>query len=352
MKSRSLAVLLGAVSLALPATAQGDRILFTDGTSADGVTVISFTVKEIKYTAKNSEQARGTDQVAKVELGKFKEVFARGLTDPDLLLTQAREQLETKEAKAMLLAQIGFTGAASRFFNQGNAAAAVGALEEMQKAMPDAGMVPDVYRQKFEYYIGLGGKGAGNAQQVAKKYQADAIVGAWPNGFALEAEFVLALAERMAGGNPKDFQGKLQAVIAKAAGTVQFVADRANVQLAHSLRETKDKDRARQIYDDLARRDGVDVNSRAGSMLGLGLLMLEDAGSDKELARKALLMFLRVHLETSDCWQSLQGEALYHAILAADKWRGSEYQYVMARCRGVLFNEFKGTEWEQKARGR
>ena len=62
------------------------------------------------------------------------------------------------------------------------------------------------------------------------------------------------------------------------------------------------------------------------------------------------MTFLRVRLETKDAWASLQADALYHAILAADKWRGSEYQTIMARCRGVLFSEFAGSEWAERAK--
>ena len=64
----------------------------------------------------------------------------------------------------------------------------------------------------------------------------------------------------------------------------------------------------------------------------------------------ALLLFLRVRLETTDAWPSLQAEALYHAILAADKWRGPEYGLVMARCRRLLSEEFRETEWAEKAK--
>lgn len=346
MKSRLIAASL-TLLWAVPAFAQDDQIVLSDGTTIPGVRVASFDIRDLRYTKGPANESVSTDKVVKVELGKFKDVYRRGLRDPDAMLTIAREQLKEKN---LVLAQLGFTGAAAQFFDGNQAPQAVATLEELEKGIPEAGMLPEVYRQKFEYYMGLGAKGADSAAKVAEKYRFAATGGAWPAGLIVEAEFFEALAERVKGGNPKDFQAKLRTVIGKASSN-PIVANRANVQLAHSLRESKDLDGARRIYEDLAERDGVDGSTRAGAFLGLGMLALEEAqGGDREAARRAMLMFLRVRLQTKDAWPSLQAEALYHAILAADKWRGSEYQTIMARCRGVLFNEFAGSEWAERAK--
>lgn len=345
MKSSILAV-LSVGSLALCAAAQNDRIHLNDGTVIDGARVTSFDIRDLKYAKGGSSQSVSSDKVAKVELSKFSDTFRRALgnRDPEVLLTMAREQLKAKDN---LLGQLGLHRAAIMFFDQGKAAEAVAALEEMQKALPEAGMVPEVYRQKFEYYLGLGASGVGNAGKVAKAYLDAAQGNAWPPGFALEANFFGALADR---ADPKTFQSKLRSIVDNASGANPAIANRANVQLAHSLRETKDAAGARKIYEDLAAKDGVDVNSRAGAYLGLGLLLLDEGAANKEANRAALMMFLRVRLETRDAWSNLQAEALYNAIQAADRWKGGEYQFIMARCRGVLFNEFGKTEWAARAK--
>ncbi|MBL9076959.1 MAG: hypothetical protein JNL08_05615 [Planctomycetes bacterium] len=344
MKSSLIAVSLSFL-WAVPALAQDDRVVLANGTTIEGVRVASFDIRELRYTKGGNNETVPSDQVVKVELAKFKDVYRRGLSDPDLMLTVAREQLKEK---SLLLAQLGFVGAAAQFFDSDQASQAVAALDELQKGIPEAGVLPEVFRQKFEYYMGIGR--GGDALKVAQKYRLDAQGGAWPAGLAVEGEFFEAMAERANGGNPKDFQTKLRSVIGKASSS-QIVANRANVQLANSLREAKDIDGARRIYEDLAQRDGVDSSTRAGAYLGLGLLAYDKAqGGDKEAAREAMMLFLRVRLQTKDCWPSLQAEALYHAIHAADKWRGSEYQTIMARCRGVLSAEFPGSEWTSKAK--
>lgn len=331
----------------LPAVAQEDRVHLTNGTTVEGVKVVSFDVRDLRYTKGGSSENVPTDQVLQVDLGKFRDVYARGLKDPDLMLTLAREQLE---AKNLLMAQLGFVGAAAQFFDINEAAKAVASLNELKKSIPEAGVLPEVFRQKFEYYMGQGNKSA-DAVKVAQEYRTEATGGAWPAGLVLEAEFFLVLAERTAGGSPKEFQAKLQAVVSRAGSANQTIQNRANIQLANSLRQAKDIEGAKRIYDDLSKRDGVDTSSRAGAFLGLGLILLDEATPEtRDVAKQALLMFLRVRLQTRGAWPSLQAEALYHAVLAADKWRGSEYQTIMARCRGVLFNEFPGSEWAKRAK--
>lgn len=347
MTSRTSAASLLAALLATVAVAQDDTVHLINGTSVTGVRVTSFDVRALKYTKGSATETVSSDQVAKVELKKFADVYRRGLRDPDLMLTVAREKLADKE---LLLAQLGFVGAAAQFFDADKPGEAVGALEEMQKAIPEAGVLPEVYRQKFEFYMGQGAKGVGSAAQVAKKYQQDANSNAWPAGFMVEADFFASLADRK---DPKDFQTKLKAIVSKAGGNYPVVANRASIELAHSLRETKDVDGAQRLYDEVSKKDTADSSSRAGAYLGLGkILMDKSSAGDKESFKKAMLLFLRVRLETKDAWPSLHAEALYHAILAAQKWQGPEFGLVMARCKRLLNDEFGGTEWAEKAKQR
>lgn len=338
--------LLGLLAvLVAPVAAQDDVIHLVNGTSITGVRVTGFDIRNIKYSKGGTNEQTSTDQVAKVELKKFAGTYARGLKDPGIMLTMAKEKLAEKD---LLLAQLGYVGAAAQFFDAEQPGEAVGALDELQKAIPEAGVLPEVFRQKFEYYMGLGGKGANSATQVAKAYQAAAQANAWPAGLMVESDFFVALAERK---DPKSFQTQIKAVASKAGGTHPVIANRANIELAHSLRETKDTEGAQRIYDEISKKDGVDGSSRAGAYLGLGKILLEkSAAGDKESFKKALLLFLRVRLETKDAWPSQQAEALYHAMLAADKWRGPEYGLVMARCRRLLNDEFGATEWAEKAK--
>lgn len=348
MNARTPATIL---LLALPLLAQDDRIRLVDGKEVEGARVISFDVRELKYSKGGATEMVPSDRVVQVTLGKFKDIYRRGESskDGEEYLPVARDQLA---AKNPLMAQVGFIAAAKAHFDNDKAAMAVGALDELEKALPEAGVIPDVYRLKFEYYISRGDKNAAqSALSVARKYTTAAAGGAWPAGFGLEAEFFTALAERVSGGDPKAYQGKLRDIMNRALGTQPMVANRANMQLANSLRETGDKEGARKIYQDLVNKDNIDDSSRAGGYLGLGLLkMAEGDAANRDPFHEALLLFLRVRLETKDAWGSLQAEALYNAMLAAEKWGGPDFRYIHGRCRAVLRNEFPNSEWAALAK--
>lgn len=344
-----------AVALLLaPLAAQGDTVRLVSGTVVEDASVQGFTIRELRYRKGGSPQSVPADQVAGIELGRFRDVYRRGLADrgdPDLLLETAREQLKQKND---LLAQFGFVEAARLFYQRGKGAVGGSALEELVQGIPDAGLLPEFYRLKFDNYMSRGdAEGYRNALIIARKMHQDAMTNAWPSGFALEGEFYTALAEGAAsGGKPKEFQDKMRQVAARAMTTNPQLAGRANVQLAHSLRQTGDKEAAAKIYQDILAKEASDENSRAGAYLGLGLLELERPNADAEVYRKALMNFLRVRLETRNCWDSLQAEALYYAMSAADKWRGADYAQIIGRCRYILANDFAGSEWAQRAQAR
>ncbi|MFO1077376.1 MAG: hypothetical protein U1E73_06575 [Planctomycetota bacterium] len=340
MKNRLAAFLL----LALPVLAQDDRVFLNNGTVLDKIKVTSFDIRELKYTQGGTSKSVSTDQVGKVDLAAFNDTFRLGLKDPGLMVTKANEVLADKEA---LLGQLALVAASAMFFDNGQAQEAVSALDDLQKSVPNAGVLPEVYRQKFEYYMGQTGHAA-DAGKVAKKYLAEAQGSAWPQGLITEAEFFVAMADRGAGGNAKDFQGALRGIIARA-GDNQLIANRASVQLANSLRETKDVEGAKKLYQSLVDKDGVDSSSRAGAYLGLGQIVMEAAGNDADANRRAMLLFLRVYLETKDAWPSLQAEALYNATQAAGRWKGADWQYIQARCRGALKADFPKSDWTQLA---
>lgn len=347
MKSRFLTTALLAALSAGALVAQDDSILLLGGTKIDGCRVTSYDVRNLKYTKAGNGDSVSTDQVAKVTLGKFKDTFARGMKDADIMLTMAREQVEQKN---LLLAQFAFLHAATRFFDTDDAAKAMGAFDELVKAVPEAGVLPDMYRAKFEYYMSLGAKGSASALAVAKKYQGDAVSNAWPTGLATEADFFLVLADRVA---EKEYQTRLRGIISKASGSNPMIAARANVELANSLRESKDKDipAAKKLYEEVLERDGGDTNARAGALLGYGKILFAEAGSDKDAVKKAMLTFLRVRLETKDCWASLQSDALLQTMLAAKKWGGPEWTLVFARCRRILSSDFAGSDADKQAAG-
>ena len=179
MTSKILAASLSALLVAAAATAQSDKIHLVNGTVIEKCKVTDYGIRNVRYKRGSGTESVETDKLAKLDLGGFKSVYARGLNDPAMMLTLAREQVKAKDA---VMAQVGLVGAANGFLDQGDPAQAVATLNEMAKAFPEGGALADVYRLKFEYYMGAGSR---DALTVAKKYEQDAIGGAWPLGGAV-----------------------------------------------------------------------------------------------------------------------------------------------------------------------
>jgi hypothetical protein len=339
-----------ALACAAPVATQ-DRIVLVNGDVIENAKIQSFDIMQLKYTARGTTDAVSTDRVAKLDLEKFADVYKRGEAskDPQLYWHTARDRAQAKDE---VMAQLGFVKAANLFLDNGNERDAFAALEEMQAQFPSGGLLPEVYRLKMETYLSKGPDKARDAAIVANKYLTDASTGAWPQGFLHEGEFFKILADGAAGGaDPKVFQSRLRDLLGKVQGAFPMLANRMSVQLAHSLRTHGDPEDARKIYEDLAGKENADANTRAGAYLGLGHVALAKAGSsDRDLARQALLDFLRVRLETRDAWPVLQAEALYHAMLAAEKWQGEDWKYIVARCKFIVLNEYPSTEWASRAK--
>ncbi len=346
---KTYAAVLPTLLLVAVAAAQGDTVTLASGTVVEGVNVQAFTVRELKYSKGGSSETVSSDQVVSVVLGKFRDVYRRGLADRsgDMVIDEARNQLK----KDALMAQFGYVEAARLFFGDDKDGTAGTVLDELREKIADAGLVPEAFRMKFEAYMGRGdASGYQSASSLAKKYATEAVTNAWPAGFAIEADLFGVLAEGAAGGDAKDFQSKMRTIAGRAAAVSPILTGRANVQLAHSLRATGDAEGARKLYDDVLERS-TDDNSRAGAYLGLGLLaMSKGDAANREPYREALLSFLRVRLETKGSWVSLQAEALYHAMLAAEKWGGQDFRLVAGRCRFLLLNNFPGSEWAGRAK--
>lgn len=349
MKFQHAAAILFTVAVA---NAQ-DTLVLTDGKRIEDARIQSFDIRELKYQKGGSSQTVASDKVDSIELGKFADTYRRGLAarDPDLMVTTVRDQVTQKNK---LMAQLGYVAAARMFFQNGDAPKAAAALDELEKSVPEAGVLPEVYRLKFHHYMSLGDKGAlQNAGIVAKKMQNEAVTNAWPNGFAIEGELYSAMVENAQGGDARAFQTKMREIVGKSLGNYPNLVNTANIALANSLRLNKDTAGAAKLYQEIVAKDSADDGARGGAYLGLGLMrMAEGDAANRDPFRDALMMFLRVRLETKKAGPGLQAEALYNAMLAAEKWGGEEWRLIASRCKWYLINEYAGTEWADRARSR
>ena len=338
-----LALLAGA------AMAQDDRVVVLHAEAVNGVSVQAFDVRELKYARGAETAAITADRVLAVELARAAEIYRRGLAahDAELLRAAAREQLA---AKNPLLAQAGFLAAGQLLVAAGRDEGAAAAYDELQRAVPDAGVLPQLLRLRVERGLRSNDQaGLLAAQAAVRRWQGDALAGAWAPGLRLEAELFAAMVARAQGGDAKSFQARLRDFAGRARSGSPELADRATALLADTMREAGDDEGAQRAYQQLVDDDGGDDDARAIAWIGLGLLSMQNGSTaDRAPFRRALLQFLRVRLDTRNAADRLQAAALYHAITAATRWGGEDSRSVIARCRGLLLGDHADSEWARR----
>lgn len=330
--------------------AQSDRIVWTDGSVTDKIRVTDFTWKEVTYSERGSTETRSADMVASLDVSKvrdtFKRAFAAGTDDERY--SQFRLQIDKINDRTFEV-QFGYLAAARLLMKNGETNEAFALLEKLQKDHPKSGFLPDVFRIKLDHYMGLGADGARNAKTVAKQFRDTAVGEAWPDGFVAEADYFSILAKSLGGEvEGKALQKELEGLIGRTRDRFPNVADRAMVQLGTVQRQLNDMDGARENFEKVLDKDGIDAGTRAQALIGLGhVQMAAGDPSNKEPYRAALMAFLRVYV-MPEASPGQKAEALYSGSQAAEKWGGPDSSAMARRLRGYLRRDFADSPWAKK----
>lgn len=346
---RTLAFAL--VTALAPLTAQDDRIQWVDGTVTENVRVTDFTVFEIKWQARGSSDSRSSDKVAKVEVARVREAFARAFSSARTeQIPQFLNEAERRARSKDFLAQFGFLEAAERFIGNDQVGDGFQVLEKMVELIPNAGLMPELYRRKAEYYLGRGKDGAKDALTVARKFRQVATTQALPQGYAVEAEYLELMAEGAAGMSEADFTGRMQALLNKAEGTQPIIANRIRLQIARQAHLAGRGEEARRIFTGLlAKPEALDQASYARALVGMGHIHFKEAdATKKELFRDAMMSYLRAYLLCPEADDETKAEALYHGAQSAEKWGETDSRLIVGRLRALLRRDFQHTTWGQR----
>jgi len=338
--------------LAPAATAQKDRIVWTDGTVTDSIRITDFNLREVKFSQRGSTETRSADTVARLEVNKVKDAYRRayGAAGDDERYSQFISTAQKLVGKNDFMAQWGYMEAArlARSIQEDSQAFAV--LEEMASKLPDSGFSPELYRFKLDFYLPLGKEKARSAIAVASQYSKAAIEKGWPDGFVHEAAYYDLMARAVdgtvVGGQ---LQGEFKGLLNKTEGAYPAVADRVKVQMAHAQRRDGELAAAKKVYQTLVDKNGVDDDTRLQALLGLGHTHFASGDpTNTEPYRDALMAFLRVYLEAPSSAGSMKAEALYHGGLASEKWRGPDSGAMARRLRGYLRRDYPESEWANR----
>ncbi len=345
-------VVAAAVLAACPSlAAQSDRIVWTDGTVTKDVRVTDFTWKEVTWTERGNESTRSADLVASIDCEKWADTYKRALAagTASEAYDQYRLQLDKLTDKPFLQ-QYGFIEGARLLVGNAEYSEAFALLEKLRADCPNSGFLPDVFRFKLDYYLGLGAEGANNAKTVAKKYKDTAIQEGWPDGFVADANLYETMAKAAAGeATGSALQNELKGLVSRTESTYPDVASRARVQYGHALRAANELDTAREAYEEVLSKDGISERVMAQALVGLGYThMATGDPSNTEPYRDAMLAFLRVYLAAPNAGKELRAEAVFNAAAAADKWRGDDASAMARRLRSYLRRDFADTSWAER----
>lgn len=333
------------LALPVPALAQ-DRIGWTDGTFTDPRTRVNeFTAFQVRYTARGSREEDSSDRVAVIEVASVRDAYRRGIStdDPAAVLATAKRLLEDGDK---FVAQFGFHRAAKMYLAEGLQEEGFETLDELKAAIPDSGFIPDCYRMKIEYLLAQGRPGGAEAAALADAYATQVLSAGMPQGFGLEAEYYKAMAEFTAGStNPAGLHRTLSSLLVKVSGPNPTLANRTRLAIGTAARLQGRTEEAKQAYEELAKSEAVDIDTRAGAFLGLGHLAYERTSSDRDNYREALLAFLRVYIETADANDNVVAEALHYASESAKNWQGPDWNFMSQKLSRVLSQEYAHTTW-------
>ena len=348
--------------LALPALGQEgakDVITWLDGSKTENARVQSFTLREIKFAHKGNSETKPGESVANIELAKAKEdTFKRGYGAPPKEAPGQFVEVARKLAKSEpLVAQVGFIEAARVALNLGgaeNAQMAFDILKELAEQIPDTGFMGEVWRSRLDYYLAGGAEDAKNATTAADNYSKIATTSGWPDFYVNDAAYYVVMAKSSSGKlAPAALQTELKALLTKVEGQTPYVANRVNVQLAHSLLQQKKSDDAKKILDGLLAKEGLDRATYASALIGLGHVLMDSGDPTKrDPYRQALLAFLRVFVEAPDAGHEIVAEALYFGAEAAEKWSEKDSALMAGKLRSLIKKDYPDTRWGQALAGK
>lgn len=348
LRTASLAV-AAALLFAGSTAAQKDRVLLTDGTVIDGVTVTGFDLRNVEYKRRGTTESKSSDLVADLEVEKVKEHYKRAYAAAGSGTAASDFLAQAQSTDDLFLKQFGYVEAARVLLRNAEYADAFQVLEELATKCPDSGFLPTLYRAKLEYYLSGGKEKAGDAMAVAKKYSTAAQTRGFPQGYIVEAKFYETMAEAASGGLAGDrLRSQLEKLRAEAA-RYDDIADRCRVQIANSLLAEEKFEEARKEYEELLAEDAVSEPVRAQAWLGLGRCQFaQGSASDTDAFRKSLLSFLRVYLETPNAAPATIAEALHMGAEAAAKWGGPDAARIKWLLEHRLNRDYPGSAWAKR----
>lgn len=338
----------------LPASA--DRILRTDGSSIDGVTVTKDELKEVTYREDSRSRTIASDEVLRIEFDNYPKLVDEALGfAAEGALPDAADQLKLytdgivggRKEKILWAPGFALQREIELRFSIGELEEAVAAADKLIKNFSDSRHVPAAYLAKAEAltYLDKGAAARATLQDFLTLCDTENL----SDGLKLEGRLSTILADSALSGSKR--KDKIEEIITAAGGRYPAVRNRARVALGQEhLAANSDAgfSEAQKIFNTVV-DDGVGTSATlAAAYAGLGDCIYQEAFKASETGGdasakylEAIDAYLRVVVMHVDQSQ-YRPRALHFAAKCYDQIEGDLAVERARKLRGILRFEYPG----------
>lgn len=359
---RPAAALSLLVALSTGLAAQGkDSIEWVDGSASNNIEVRKLDVQEIEFRGSGGNKTRKRIDARDISLASW-DAEVSGITDPQEMFGKAQSLVKNK--KPLLAQGVYWLAAQAYWADASTADKALLVLEDLTKELPKSAYAPDYFRMKIRYYLGRQKPDIASATKVSRDMGDFARRNTWPRAYEYEGEYWGHKAEAIGGKvDAEGFVRALTSLRSKAKADAPHVAILCTLDIADTLRNTKQYAEAKAEYESLTKYKGLSISDRTRMHIGLGYLAMEEAvqQKDKAIFEQAFVHFTKGFLPIKKEVDKGEGvdmnlinmgaECLFRATEALVQWGGHEDVAGMAgRLRGRLRLRapWKNTEWAKR----
>lgn len=344
------------------AWSQTDTIYLTNGDKIERVKVEAYDYEKVSYKAGRVDESKPRGTVLRIDFGQpsVAKLFedARQKTNaedyPEAYTAWGDAAEKAEKSKTLEpFAQVALFEAFKIAQLVGEAGDINNVLDRLEKTNDGK---TAYWPQIWEYRLTKARDAAGNDRAKLETYkdgvkQYEAFVGERGLGdrYKHEAQlFSIDARLRLVEIKPEEAKAELERVLSQVESDFPDLANRIHLALANAVLQTSKYDEAKQLFTSIVDSKAADEATRAAALVGRGHTWLRRDGLTPEQARNALVDYMRVAILHESVGDEIVGEALYHAVMAYDRWNGVDKETAKRRLRSRLKLDYAKSSWASK----
>lgn len=348
--------------LAQPISAQTDTIHLINGDKIEKVRVENYDYMKVTFKSGRISETKDRELVARIDFGQKtvrklfdiarKQTASEEYNDAYVSWLEAADKAE-KSKRLMPFAQVALYKAfeiAKRVGESGDRMKIIGRLEKTNDGK--SAYLPQIWAFKLDVTRDTAGNDRAkleNYKALCKDYANFVGEKGLGNRYKLEAQlYSIDARTRLVELKPADAKAELERILPQVESSYPDLAGRINLSIALSVLAGGKFDEAKKLFSSIIDSRAADGSTKAQALVGRGHTWLRRSGVSPEQARSALLDYMRVAILHEEAGTEIVGEALYHAVLAYDRWNGVDKDMAKRRLRTRLKLNYADSSWADK----